>query len=227
MSAVATSTNDVTWSWGTPPHVCLSPGSASVLYQLIDAPSGAILTPPGDMVYATTSITESLTGSSNQLVYRKLKLTDTWGSGLSAATSIYTLANPPLANSVVPSVVTVSSALINWDQNGNPAYTRYLLSYSQDATFATGVSTPTTLASDFTGSSVALPGLAAGTTYFARVQAFSGRFRRRVRRDRNRVHQHLVYDVARRSRPWRRAHRQRLDHLELDLRAGRAVLQSL
>ncbi|MDD5304476.1 MAG: fibronectin type III domain-containing protein, partial [Elusimicrobia bacterium] len=131
--------------------------------------------PPGNMAYPASTVGENLPGSPNQLVGRRLRVTDTWGSGLSVPTSIYTLANPPLTDSVVPSLVSTGSALISWNQNGNPSYTRYLLSYSQDSTFATGVSTPTALASDFTGSAVPLSVLATGTTYFVRVQAFSGR----------------------------------------------------
>lgn len=175
LTAVATSINDITWSWGAPPRVCLPPGSPSVIYQLVDAPSGATLIPPGNMAYPAATIGENLPGAPNQIVGRKLRITDVWGSGLGSATSIYTLASPPLAASVVPTLVSTASALISWNQNGNPAYTRYLLSYSLDATFATGVSTPATLASNLTGSSVPLSGLLIGTTYFARVQAFSGR----------------------------------------------------
>jgi len=175
ISVVATTANDVTWSWGLPPRVCLPPGSASVVYNLVDAVSGANLNPPGNMVHPTFTIGENLPGSPNQIIGRRLRVTDNWGTALGTPTSGYTLANPPTAASVVPSVISTGSALISWGQNGNPAYTRYLLSYSQNATFATGVSTPTTIDSDHTGSSVPLSGLSAGTTYFVRVQAFSGR----------------------------------------------------
>lgn len=175
LNAVATSPNDITWSWGTPPRVCLPPGSASVIYQLVDAPAGTTLIPPGNLAHPTNTVGENLPGSANQLVGRKLRVTDTWGSGLSAATSIYTLSNPPLAGSVVPSAISTGSALISWNQNGNPAYTRYLVAVSQDPAFATGVSTPVPLSSDHTGSSTTLPILAIGTTYYVRVQSFSGR----------------------------------------------------
>ncbi len=175
LSAVATSANDITWNWGLPPRVCLPPGSASVFYQLVDAPSGASLTPPGNMAYPASTVGENFPGSPNQLTGRQLRVNDNWGAGLSAVTSAYTLANPPLANSVVPSVVSTGSALISWGQNGNPAYTRYLVSMSQDPLFATGVSTPAALANDYTGSSIMFPSLLAGTTYHVRVQSFSGR----------------------------------------------------
>jgi hypothetical protein len=173
VSALATPANGITWTWGAPPHVCVPPGSASVTYRLIGATDGAILT--GDL-YPALTVGETIPGAPNQLISRKLRVTDTWGTGLSAATSIYTQANPPLAASVVPSAVSTGSALISWSQNGNPSYTRYLLSYAQNATFTVGLTTPTTMASNFTGSSLPVPGLATGTTYFARVQAFSGRF---------------------------------------------------
>lgn len=175
LTGTPTSINDVTWSWGLPPRVCLPPGSASVFYNLVDAPTDSDLTPPGSIAYPTATVGENLPGSPNRLVGRKLRVTDTWGWGLGAGTSVYTLANPPLAASVVPSVVSTASALISWGQNGNPSYTRYLLSYSQSSSFATGLSTPVALADGFTGSSFAIAGLAPGTTYYARVQAYSGR----------------------------------------------------
>lgn len=175
LTAVPTSPNDITWNWSLPPRVCLPPGSAAVSYHLVDALTDANLTPPGSMNHPTFTVGETLAGSSNQLVARKIRVTDTWGSGLSAATSVYTLASPPLAASVVPSAVSTGSALISWNQNGNPNYTRYLVSMSQDSLFQTGVSTPATVASNLTGSSIALAGLSVGTTYFVRVQAISGR----------------------------------------------------
>lgn len=175
LNAVATSANDITWSWGLPPRFCPFPGSpGGVSYQLVEAPGGSTLIPPGTIAHPTNSVAENLPGAPNQLVGRKLRVTDVWGSGLSDSTSIYTLANPPGA-AVAASAVTTNSALITWNQNGNPSYTRYLLSYSPDPTFATGVSTPTALLDNFTGSSTALTGLSIGTTYYARVQAFNGR----------------------------------------------------
>lgn len=170
-----TGPNDITWTWGMPPRVCLPPGSAAVNYNLIDAPSGATLIPPGNMAHPTFTVGETVAGGPNQIVGRRLRVIDTWGSDLSAPTSVYTFANPPLANSVVPSLLTANGVVISWNQNSNPSYTRYLMSYSADATFATGVSTPVPLSANFTGSSVAVSGLTPGTTYTARVQAFSSR----------------------------------------------------
>lgn len=170
-----TSPNDITWTWGTPPRVCPPPGSGSVTYNLVDAVSGANLTPPGSIAYPTGTVGENVPGAANQLVGRKLRLTDNWGQGLGNGTSVYTHANPALAGSVVPSAVSTGSALVSWNQNGNPSYTRWLFSYSQSPTFATGVSTPIALADGFTGSSVTLPILLPGNTYYARVQAFNGR----------------------------------------------------
>ncbi|MDP3541377.1 MAG: LamG-like jellyroll fold domain-containing protein, partial [Elusimicrobiota bacterium] len=175
LTAVPTSPNDITWNWSLPPRVCLPPGSAAVTYHLVDALTDSNLIPPGSMNHPTFTVGENVPGSSNQLIARKIRVTDTWGSGLSVATSIYTLANPPLAASVVPSAVSTGSALISWNQSGNPSYTRYLVSMSQDSLFLTGVSTPATVANNLTGSSIALSGLAIGTTYFVRVQAISGR----------------------------------------------------
>lgn len=175
LTAVATSPNDIAWNWTLPPRVCLPPGSASVVYQLVDVPSGTTLIPPGSMAHPTFTVGENLPGSANQIVGRMLRVTDTWGSGLSAPTSIYTLSNPPLSGSVAPSAISTGSALISWNQNGNPPYTRYLVAVSEDPNFAAGVSTPVPLSSDHTGSSVTLPILSIGTTYFVRVQSFSGR----------------------------------------------------
>lgn len=175
MTGTPTTANDITWSWGAPPRVCLSPGSPSVTYNLIDAGSGAALTPPGAMAYPTASVAENIPGSPNQVVGRKLRLTDVWGSGLTATTSAYTLANPPAAASVVPSQISTGSARIDWGVNGNPSYTRWLLAFSPTSNFSSSVSTPILLASDFTGSSWTLSGLAQGTTYFVRVQSYNGR----------------------------------------------------
>lgn len=176
LTAVPTGINNITWNWSLPPRVCLPPGSASVDYHLVDAVTNSNLTPPGSMAHPTFTVGETVAGSANQLVGRRIRVTDTWGSGLSAPTSVYTMASPPLAASVVPSVISTGSALISWNQNGNPSYTRYLVSMSQDSLFLTGVSTPATLASNHKGSSIALAGLSLGTTYFVRVQSISGRF---------------------------------------------------
>lgn len=176
LTAVPTGPNNITWNWSLPPRVCLPPGSASVNYNLVDAVTDSNLTPPGSMAHPTFTVGEAVAGGANQLVGRRIRVTDTWGSGLSAPTSVYTLANPPLAASVVPSIISTGSALISWNQNGNPSYTRYLVSMSQDSLFLTGVSTPATLASNLKGSSIALSGLSMGTTYFVRVQSISGRF---------------------------------------------------
>ncbi|UPT72893.1 MAG: hypothetical protein M0D55_13345 [Elusimicrobiota bacterium] len=175
LTGTPTTANDITWSWGAPPRVCLPPGSASVTYNLVDAVSASNLIPPGPMAYPTSSVGENLPGSPNQLVGRRLRITDTWGSALSAPTSAYTLSNPAAAGTVVPSQVTTGSARVDWGTNGNPAYTRWLFAFSDNPTFATSVSTPVTLASDFTGSAWTMTGLAQGTTYYARVQSYNGR----------------------------------------------------
>ncbi|PIR19554.1 MAG: hypothetical protein COV48_01365, partial [Elusimicrobia bacterium CG11_big_fil_rev_8_21_14_0_20_64_6] len=172
ITGVATSPNDITWSWGLPPRVCLPPGSATVSYDLVDAVGGGTI---NTVAHPTLTSGDTVIGGPNKLVGRKLRVTDTWGTALGLATSVYTWANPPLANSVVPTLVSTGSALISWNQNGNPSYTRYLVSFSSDSLFATGVSTPVSYASSYTGSSVSLSGLSSGSTYFARVQAFSGR----------------------------------------------------
>ncbi|MBI4060252.1 MAG: fibronectin type III domain-containing protein [Elusimicrobia bacterium] len=176
VTGVALSTGDIAWSWGVPSRVCLPPaGFATIRYRLFNASGSTALNPPGNLYPDLVYTEPGISGSPNQLVGRRLRVDDNWGAGLSAATSVYTWAEPPLAGSVVPSAISTSAAWISWNQNGNPAYTRYLLNLSTVPAFAAGVSTPTTLDSGFTGSSVALTGLSAGTTYYVRVQAYSGR----------------------------------------------------
>jgi hypothetical protein len=163
----------VLWSWGLPPKVCLPPGSSSVDYRLIDAPSGSVMTPPGIMSYPTASVTETLGGSPNQLVGRRLRVDDVWGNGVSASATVYTLANPP--GTVSFTAVSTGSAAIVWSQNGNPSYTRWGVNFSPDPAFGTAVSTFASMATNHTGSSIPISGLQPGTTYYGRVQSFSGR----------------------------------------------------
>ncbi len=173
LSGTATATNAVQWSWAAPSSFCPPPGSASVYYQLFDAASGLNLNPPGHIAYPATSIGETVGGAPNQLLSRRMTLTDTWGaSSLSASASAYTLAAAP----TLLTALNVSTGGFDaaWNAAGNPAYTRYELTYSADPSFATGVSTREALGNNFTGTSINITGLASGNTYYVRVRAFSG-----------------------------------------------------
>lgn len=168
-----TSTSVVNWDWSAASKVCPPPGSASVSYDLLNAANGAVVV--GPLALATTYTAETGLAGPNLLIGRRLRLTDNWGSGLSASASVYTLANPAAPLSLVPVAVTTGSASLSWGVNSNPAYTRWLVAYSQDPNFATGVSTPIPISADFTGNSISLFGLQPGTTYSVRVQSYSGR----------------------------------------------------
>lgn len=171
-SGAPTTTNDVTWSWAAPANFCGPPASA-VSYTLVDPATGLDVNPPGPLAHPTFSVGESFAGGPNQLKSRSIKATDVWGtSALAAATTVYTLAAIPTALSF--SNISTGSFTASWNVNGNPAYTRFELSYSPD-NFASAVSTPAALGDDFTGSSVSIGSLGAGTTYYVRVRAYSGR----------------------------------------------------
>ena len=123
------------------------------------------------MPYLTTNVTEA--GTVNQLISRRLNITDTWGaSPLTASASAYTMAAVPTA--LAATSVSTGSFVATWNNNGNPGYTRYEVTYTADPNFAVGVSTRVGLADNFTGTSVGITGLASGTTYYVRVYSFNG-----------------------------------------------------
>ncbi len=170
-SGAPTGTGGITWSWGTPPRFCAAPGSPSVTYQLHDAAGGG--TVGGALAYPTASYADTIAGGPNVLASRNLTLSDVWGtSPLSAAATAYTAAAVPTAPTVT--AVSTGSLVLSWGANSNPAYTRYEVTYSPDA-FAATTSTRESLGDAFTGVSVALTGLAPGTTYALRVRAYNGR----------------------------------------------------
>lgn len=168
-----TGINAVTWSWSVPSHFCPPPGSGSVYYQLYDAAAGGgALNPPGNMAYPATSVSE--TGTANQLLSRRLSVTDTWGtSPLTASASAYT--NAAVPSGLTATSVSTGSFVATWNANGNPSYTRYEVTYTSDPNFVTGVSTRVAVGDNYTNTSVGITGLASGTTYYVRVYAFNGR----------------------------------------------------
>lgn len=172
-SGTPTTTNDVTWSWAAPVSFCPPPGSVSATYTLVDPLTGLDVNPPGPLAHPTFSVGENFPGGPNQLRSRAIKAADTWGvSGLTTAATVYTLAAVPAALSF--SDISSGSFVVSWSAAGNPAYTRYEVTYSLD-NFASSVATRTALADDFTGTSVGFSNLAEGTTYYLRVRAFNGR----------------------------------------------------
>ncbi|MBI3565245.1 MAG: fibronectin type III domain-containing protein, partial [Elusimicrobia bacterium] len=173
LTGVPTTTNDITWSWGTPGKVCQVP--TAPYFQLIDAVSGAAITPANTLFYpADTSAGENIPGTPNQLRSRHLVLTDTWGtSSLSASATAYTLAAAPASLSFTN--ISTGSFTASWSANGNPGYTRYEVSYARDAGFTVGLTTRAALTDDLTATSVGVGGLATGTTYYLRVRAYNGR----------------------------------------------------
>ncbi len=173
LTGTPTTTNDITWSWGAPGKVCQVP--ISPYFQLIDEVSGAAITPADTVHYpADTSIGEHVAGSPNQLRSRGLIITDTWGtSGLSASATAYTLAADPV--SLAFSNVSTGGFTATWGANGNPAYTRYEVSYAKDAGFTVGLTTAAGINNNLTATTLGINGLSLGTTYFIRVRAYNGR----------------------------------------------------
>jgi hypothetical protein len=167
-----TTTNDVTWTWSAPTTFCGPPTSA-VTYTLVDPQTGLDVNPPGPLAHPTFTVGENFAGGPNQLKSRAIKSADTWGTSiLSAAATVYTLAAVPTGLSF--SAISTGSFTVSWNANGNPAYTRFEVSYSPD-NFASVITTPVALGADFNGTSVSVGSLSNGTTYFVRVRAYNGR----------------------------------------------------
>lgn len=168
-----TTTNDVTWSWGAPTTYCGAP-AGFLNYTLVDPATGLDVNPPGAMAHPTLSTGENFAGGPNQLKSRAIKATDNWGtSNLTAAATVYTLAAAPSALSF--SNISSASFTASWNTSGNPVYTRFEVSYATTNFTGAAISTRVQLGDDFTGSSVGINGLIAGTTYYVRVRAYNGR----------------------------------------------------
>ncbi len=168
-----TTANDITWSWTAPTSYC-GPPTGAVSYTLVNPLTGLDVNPPGPLAHPTFSVGENFAGGPNQRQTRAVKTTDIWGTSvLSGASTAYTLAAVPTALSF--SNVSTGSFTASWNVNGNPTYTRFEVSYSTDNFASPTVSTPVALGADFTGSSVSVAGLPAGSTYYVRVRAYNGR----------------------------------------------------
>lgn len=173
LSGTPTTTNDITWSWGAPSKVCQVP--TKPYYQLVDAVSGAVITPANTVFYPTdSSVGENIPGTPNQLRCRHLQLTDVWTtSALSASATAYTLAAVPA--SLTFTNISTGSFVVGWNANGNPSYTRYEVSYAKDPGFTVGLTTRAALGDNLTLSSSSVGGLTSGTTYYVRVRSYNGR----------------------------------------------------
>jgi hypothetical protein len=170
LTGTPTSTTDISWTWGAPPRFCATPGSSAVVFTLYDAATGAAR--PGTVNYPLLTYGDNV-GAVNTLASRQIKVNDTWGdSPLSAAATAYTQAATPTGPTITD--ISTGSLVVAWGANGNPAYTRYEVTYSPDG-FASVTSTRESLGDDFTATSVGLTGLTPGTTYTIRVRAYNGR----------------------------------------------------
>lgn len=178
VTAAPTSPSAVTWSWGAPSKICVAPGGdvspgVAPFFRLTDCGSGALI---GQVSDPGRSVLEGSLPGPNQLACRRLSLTDVWGtSPLSAPTSAYTLAAVPFGVTFASSTISTGSFVAAWNANGNPAYTRFEITYALDSGFTAGVATSAAVGDDYRASTIAAAGLLPGTTYYVRVRAFSGR----------------------------------------------------
>ncbi|MBI5241424.1 MAG: fibronectin type III domain-containing protein [Elusimicrobia bacterium] len=174
--------NMITWNWTRPTNICVS-----FQYDVYDAATSTML-PNGRL--GDLTVTNSYPAptyfqlrdvantplATNTLYSIRVVAIDTVSapSGLSASASAYTLADTP-ANLRAASVST-TSLLLQWDST-NPNYTRFEVSMSpvNDLGQPFSFSTLTYISNNWTAKSLQVNGLGAGSTYYFRVRAASGR----------------------------------------------------
>ncbi len=161
LSGAAQSASSILWNWTTNGNSC----PASLTYTLINASNGATIN-------SGTALTFTEPLPPNQLQVRVVKAAcQTISSPLSLGASVYTL--PDLPTLMTLTAITTGSVTLGWSST-NPNYTRFAVTYSPDA-FATTSLTRVAFSDNFTGTSLGIGDLTAGTLYFIRVQAFSGK----------------------------------------------------
>jgi len=93
-------------------------------------------------------------------------------SSASALSPVWTLTSAAVPQALAFNSVFISSAALSWTANNNPLInTRYEVSLSTD-NFTANFSTPIALSYGFTALNTTAYGLAAATTYYARVRAY-------------------------------------------------------
>ncbi len=163
-TGVAASNTTINWSWPAVINAC------APTYKDIDATTLGLLftTAPNVTSWSQGGLTVN---SLSSIRVRADDAFDPDESPNSTPGSAYTLANPPTGMTLT--AVTTGSVTVGWSST-NPGYTRFGVTYSPD-NFATITQTLYTMGDNFTGTSVGIGGLTAGTNYAFRVIAYSGR----------------------------------------------------
>jgi hypothetical protein len=171
LSIVATplSATQIRWDWSPPTRLCLTNAATPGTYNAYDENSVLL---QGGIVEPTRTHTEA-GFNPNTLHGARISSQDDYGeSSLTSQVYAYTFANPPLMTSVT--AISSGSFIINYNQNSNPAYTRYEMVLFSDDTFTVGISTPILITDNHTSAAAALTGLTPSTTYYIGIRAKSG-----------------------------------------------------
>ncbi len=170
IAATPVAANQIQWTFSAT-RICSD--GVSNLFQLFETSTGVHV---ANTTVGGSTYLETLADATPNVSHARYgKTTDTWGtSALGAVTTSYTLAAAPTG--LNSTAVTPTSITLQWSANGNPAYTRYELSMSQNNFSAPAdVSTPIAISANFTGNTTTLSGLTAGKPYYFRVRAANGR----------------------------------------------------